>query len=136
LGISRAFALLIPEPLLAELTRRVNGKPYLSARISQEALEQFFAILLSVGEVIPSFDDPIPSISRDEKDDYVVAYARIADADYLVTGDKDLLVLRGLFDRPAIRTPAECVRAPGLDVSDEPEQEDSVEPGEPENEAI
>ncbi|HEY7029716.1 MAG TPA: putative toxin-antitoxin system toxin component, PIN family [Thermomicrobiales bacterium] len=116
-GISGAFALLLPEPLLAELTRKVSEKPYPAARIDHDALERLFAVLLSVGEVIPSFDDPIPSISRDEKDDYVLAYARVEDADYLVTGDKDLLVLRDLVNRPAIRTPTEFVRELGFDDS-------------------
>lgn len=32
-------------------------------------------------------------MTRDPKDDYLIAYAVIGEADYLVTGDKDLLVL-------------------------------------------
>jgi putative PIN family toxin of toxin-antitoxin system len=135
-GIAGAFVLLVPEPLFVELFRKVGEKHYLATRIGQEALGRLVAILLAVGEVVPSFDNPIPPVSRDEKDDYLLAYARIADADYLVTGDKDLLVLRDLFQWPAIRTPAEFVRELGLDASDESDEDESTPLGEPEDETI
>ena len=40
----------------------------------------------------------MPRFSRDPKDDYLIAYAVVGEADFLVTGDKDLLVLRQIGD--------------------------------------
>ncbi len=49
-------------------------------------------ILASVAEPIPKIREPIPAVTRDPKDDYLLAYALVGQADYLVTGDGDLLV--------------------------------------------
>ncbi|HRO24267.1 MAG TPA: putative toxin-antitoxin system toxin component, PIN family, partial [Promineifilum sp.] len=49
--------------------------------------------LRTVAEEIPRIEQTIPAIARDAKDDYLLAYAVVEQADYLVTGDKDLLVL-------------------------------------------
>jgi putative PIN family toxin of toxin-antitoxin system len=43
------------------------------------------------------------SICRDPKDNYLLALAKDADADYLITGDKDLLVLER-FEKTIICT--------------------------------
>jgi putative PIN family toxin of toxin-antitoxin system len=125
LGLRGEFRLLVPAPLLAELTRKIDEKPYLSARITREELDQLIDILLRIGELIPRFEAPIAPLSRDDKDNYLLAFAQFADADYLVTGDKDLLVLRPRFDRPAIRTPAEFLRA--IDIA--PSDDDHGSPG-------
>ena len=45
-------------------------------------------------EQMPPIGAKIPAVSRDPKDDYLPTYALVAKADYLVTGDKDLLVLK------------------------------------------
>jgi putative PIN family toxin of toxin-antitoxin system len=46
----------------------------------------------------------IPAASRDPKDDIFVATAQAGSADYLVTEDKDLLVLNGKFTFQIINT--------------------------------
>ena len=51
-------------------------------------------ILRAVGEPIPRITQPIPALTRDPKDDYLIAYALVGGADFLVTGDADLLVLK------------------------------------------
>ncbi|MBK0382391.1 putative toxin-antitoxin system toxin component, PIN family [Pedobacter sp. SD-b] len=43
------------------------------------------------------------SICRDEKDDFILALAKDAKADYIITGDNDLLVLNP-FDKTNILT--------------------------------
>ena len=48
----------------------------------------------------------IPARCRDPKDDYLLELARVADADILVTGDKDLTDLHQ-FDHCQILTLAE-----------------------------
>jgi hypothetical protein len=50
----------------------------------------------------------VESISRDPKDDQVLACARVAFADFLVTGDEDLLCL-GSHGQTRIVTPADFV---------------------------
>jgi predicted nucleic acid-binding protein len=53
-----------------------------------------------------SLQTELINYSRDPKDDYLIAYALIYQADYLVTGDKDLLVL-GKVEELEIVRPAE-----------------------------
>ena len=53
-----------------------------------------------IAELIPpissggSSKTVLPVVTRDAKDDYLLAYALVGQADYLVTGDEDLLVLQ------------------------------------------
>jgi uncharacterized protein len=42
--------------------------------------------------------EEIAAYSRDPKDDYLVAYGVVNEADYLITGDLDLLVLGQVGD--------------------------------------
>lgn len=92
--IANEFTLLLPEALLEEIVQTVQLKRRLSDRIPVKDLQEVVIILQEFGETIPRIDQPIPEMTRDPKDDYLLAYALIGDADYLVTGDKDLLVLR------------------------------------------
>ena len=47
---------------------------------------------------------PFPAVVRDPKDDYLIAHAVMGQADYLVTGDDDLLSL-GRIDTIRILSP-------------------------------
>jgi predicted nucleic acid-binding protein len=49
-----------------------------------------------------------PDYSRDPKDDYLVAYGVVNEADYVITGDADLLVL-GHIGRLQIVNPSDFV---------------------------
>ena len=89
--------LLLPEALLAELAEREIHKPYLNARIQPEELAYLVTLLRQVGETISTIESAIPAVTRDPKDDYLLAYAAIGRADYLITGDKDLLVLQNVL---------------------------------------
>ena len=112
-ALSERFVLLLPQDLLTEIETTVVNKPYLSRRISQEALAALLSVLRLAGEEIPRIASPIPATTRDPKDDYLIAYAVVGEADYLVTGDKDLLAI-GKIDTIPILTPkqfAEIVAA-------------------------
>lgn len=85
--------LLMPEALLEEIERTVKQKRYLKEIIAEEQLHRFLVLLRSLCEEIPLITAVIPPITRDPKDDYLIAYAVIGQADYLVSGDKELLVL-------------------------------------------
>jgi len=95
-GVSGAFTLLVPEALLEEVCETVRSHEHLSRRISSAALEALIALVPQVGEVVPRITQPLPAVTRDRKDDYLMAYALVGRADCLVTGDADLLVLDGI----------------------------------------
>jgi putative PIN family toxin of toxin-antitoxin system len=87
------FTLLVPEALLEEIVVTVAGKARLRSRIPPEVLEEFLATIGTAGEEVLRIAEPIPTVTRDPKDDYLLAYALVGLADYLVTGDDDLLEL-------------------------------------------
>ena len=61
-------------------------------RLDEEALTAILAALLSKAEVT-SGQLRLPGVTRDPKDDSVVACAKEGEEDYIVSGDQDLLVL-------------------------------------------
>lgn len=87
------FTLLVPKKLLDEIEAQGSGKAYLAARIPATALNGLVELVRGTAEFVPTIGEPIPAITRDPKDDYLVAYAVLGRADYLVTGDLDLLTL-------------------------------------------
>jgi uncharacterized protein len=93
-GISGRYTLLLPEELLSEFVEKARAKPYLAERIAVEELRELAEVLTEMSEAIPRISGEIPAVTRDPKDDYLLAYALVGQADYLVTGDSDLLVLR------------------------------------------
>ncbi len=92
------ITLLLPQDLTDEITVTVTSKPYLVQHITQKALNALLETLALLGEEIPRITSPLPQLSRDQKDDYLIAYAVVGGADFLVTGDKDLLVLGHVGD--------------------------------------
>ncbi|KPK05223.1 MAG: hypothetical protein AMJ56_16235 [Anaerolineae bacterium SG8_19] len=103
--IEGSFSLLVPEALLNEILVTVTSKPRLSERIPPEVLEEFLTTIQILGETIPRITNPIPTATRDPKDDYLLAYALVGKADYLVTGDDDLLALNDQIEELRIWTP-------------------------------
>jgi len=87
------ITLLVSAPLLDEIEVTVKRKPYLLKIIHEKELARFIHLLKIVSEEIPFITTEIPVATRDPKDDYLIAYAILGKADYLVTVDKDLLVL-------------------------------------------
>ena len=92
--LERKFTLLMPRDLLDEIVQTASSKPHLQKRISKKQVDELVSILEIVSEEIPRIEEPIPQICRDLKDNYLLAYAVVGRADYLVTGDEDLLVLK------------------------------------------
>ncbi len=85
--------LLMPAELLREIEKTVKRKPHLLHIITAAQLHRFLVLLQSLCEEIPRITAAIPPITHDAKDDYLIAYAVVGRADYLVSGDKDLLEL-------------------------------------------
>ena len=93
--------LVICPALLAELEEvllRPKFRPYLS----EERARHYVALVSQVGE--PQLDPPVrPGITPDPDDDYLIALAQVAGADYVVSGDAHLTQLSGV--QPPILTP-------------------------------
>ncbi|HKP52407.1 MAG TPA: putative toxin-antitoxin system toxin component, PIN family [Chloroflexia bacterium] len=87
------YTLLIPEELLTEGIQTVKNKPHLTKRITYQEVDRLANSLSAAAEFLPPILEDIVAISRDPADDYLLAYALVGRADYLVTGDDDLLSL-------------------------------------------
>ncbi len=83
----------------------VLAYPRIAGRIQLEAqeVEMVLAGLLAEAEIVPGHLQ-LPGVTRDPKDDAIVACAREGGADYIVSGDQDLLVL-GEYEGIQVVTP-------------------------------
>ncbi len=94
------FVLVVSPKLRAELDD-VLSRPKVAARLDSEALEHLREVI-AAAPVTP--DPPSVAVSRDPKDDYLIALAQRSEAACLVSGDEDLTVLVDIV--PPVRTPA------------------------------
>ena len=87
------YRLVISEPIAVEILE-VLHRPELTRKYRGAASANLQTILdiLANAEIV--IVDEIPAVSRDPKDDKFLATAALAGADYLVSEDEDLLVLR------------------------------------------
>ena len=99
-----------------EELQHVLSYPRLAGRIPLEEaeLELLLAALLSEAQVVPGRIQ-LPGATRDPKDDPLVACAREGEADYLVSGDQDILAL-GEYEGIQVVTPRRFAEI--LDVAD------------------
>jgi len=103
------YTLLYAEPLLDELVAklalpRIRDKYHLT----DDDVETVLALILLRGE--PVVPQRRITACRDPKDDIVLEVAVAGEADYIVTGDDDLLVLHP-FEGIPIVGPAEFLKA-------------------------
>ena len=86
----QTFELVMCPALLEEVRSVLTERPRLRRWIDLETAMTFIETLAATVDFSP---DPILStaFTRDPKDDYLVALGRIENADFIVTGDKDLL---------------------------------------------
>lgn len=89
------FILLVSQQLLGELEDVISRKKFLNYHaVFKERGEELIASLKAAAEVVdPLPVKKLPIHSRDPKDNYLLATAFGGEADYLVTGDEDLLIL-------------------------------------------
>jgi putative PIN family toxin of toxin-antitoxin system len=93
-ALDGAFTTVFAAEVGQEIVRKIQQKPYLSARISPIAAERFVELMAASSELIELPSTPFPAISRDRNDDFLFGLALMAGADYIVSGDKDLLSIR------------------------------------------
>ncbi len=103
------YTLVISDYLLQEL-HHVLTYPRIAKRLPMSEAE-LAVILMAFAEKaeIVTVTDNLPGITRDPKDDPIVACAVAGQADYLVSGDQDILVL-GAYEGIQMVTPAEFVQ--------------------------
>jgi putative PIN family toxin of toxin-antitoxin system len=104
LGGSRFEAIVCPE-LLAEVDETLR-KPYFFNRLGDAIVSDLVSGIAEASTVLPDPTDAL-ALVRDPDDDYLVALARGAGAEVIVSGDKDLLDHPGL-EPPVINARDAC----------------------------
>ena len=105
------FEIVVCPEVLREV-RKALRKPYFRERVSTEEVRE---AVIRIEEVAIAFNDPsnIEATLRDPKDDYLLALAREAAAEAIVSGDKDLLDHKEKLEPRAI-SPREACELLGL----------------------
>lgn len=80
-------------PQLIREIRDVASRPKIQSRISEGDLEQLFRLIKTYCINASIIQQAVVSI-RDKKDLYLLSLAKTIDANYIVSGDNDLLVLQ------------------------------------------
>lgn len=104
------FVLLFTPGVIDEVVHSVSERPDLAARLRMVEVDILFTDLREIAEPILRLPGPYPAVSRDYKDDYLIAHALFAGADFLVSWDKDLRDLQ-LVDELRIVSPPEFLQA-------------------------
>ena len=94
--------------LIAEL-EGVLKRDYIQTLIRTEEGQALLDAITQKADILPPLG-PVPAYTRDPKDDKFVACALVGDANYLITEDKDMLVLEVVGD-VRIVTPYDFLRA-------------------------
>jgi putative PIN family toxin of toxin-antitoxin system len=99
------FTVLLPKDVVSELVATATKKK-LAKRITRRMVDELMDELLPGAEELEAFTYEPEEVCRDPKDNYLFAHAVLEEADYLVTGDHDLLALRDVSPVKIV-TPAE-----------------------------
>jgi putative PIN family toxin of toxin-antitoxin system len=103
--------LVFPDVLASEIRTTIKRKPYLRERIALDDVDALIDGLRAIALPLKLEPIEIAPILRDRKDDYLLVEAVRSDADYLVSGDRDLLDIRDDIAHPRIVSPAEFITA-------------------------
>jgi putative PIN family toxin of toxin-antitoxin system len=105
---TESFELIFPLEIEQELRRNVASKRYLRERILEEQLDALIQVISDIAVPVDS-GLPSPISSRDADDTRLLEIAFAGRADYLISGDQDILVLAPFIPQPRIVSPAEFV---------------------------
>ena len=100
-----AFELVVSPQLIAELTD-VLARPKFATQAGEGRAEVYIVALAGDAVMIDDPSDP-PPVSPDPGDDYLIALARAAHADVIVSGDSDLTQL--VDPTPTVLTPRQFI---------------------------
>ena len=84
------YRLIVSKDLFDDLDDAIH-KPYLAKRINRTDYEMLISKLRTLAELVDVRS--VVDVCRDPKDNYLLALAKDGSANYLITGDADLLVL-------------------------------------------
>jgi putative PIN family toxin of toxin-antitoxin system len=99
--------IVVTQQLLNEI-KEVTGREKLKKYFPQESIAELIELLGTIAEQVDI--KPTHFINRDPKDNFLLDLIDFSKADYLVTGDKDLLV-HNPFKTATILTPANFEKA-------------------------
>ncbi|WP_419915967.1 putative toxin-antitoxin system toxin component, PIN family [Candidatus Poriferisodalis sp.] len=85
----RTFDLVVCPQLIAEISD-VLERVHVRRRLPLSAADRYLLALAAQATQMPDLE-PIAAATRDPDDDYLIALARAAHADLIVSGDNDLL---------------------------------------------
>jgi putative PIN family toxin of toxin-antitoxin system len=93
---------VVASPLLLSELETVLRRPKFARKVDARAVTEFVA---RVSRHVRIVEDPAerPAVTRDRKDDYLVALAREERVDAIVSGDRDLTEAN--VSKPAVWTP-------------------------------
>lgn len=101
------ITLVVSEHQLLELQNVLIYSGKFDKRFSRAAIENYIDIIESVSLPVDISDVTLPVSCRDADDDYLLATLLVSGAEYLITGDKDLIVLHEHYK--AIITPTDFI---------------------------
>jgi putative PIN family toxin of toxin-antitoxin system len=106
--VSETFT-LVTSPYLISKLRRVLTYPRIAGRLQLTEVElQVLFHALSTKSAVTAGALDLPGVTRDPKDDPLIACAGEGNADYVVSGDEDILVLES-YDGVKMINPAQFV---------------------------
>lgn len=88
------FSLVLCEDIISEFESILRKK----FKITSADVSEISAIVSEAASEIIHDLSPVPNICRDPNDNMIIACAVDAQADYIVTGDEDLLILKKYKD--------------------------------------
>lgn len=97
-AVRGAIELILPVDVIAEMSAVIAHRPYLRARIAPSDIEDLLVQIAPFVRQVRGYVGDPPRVSRDRKDDYLIALAVLHGANYLVTRDRDLLTLGAIFE--------------------------------------
>lgn len=83
--------LILTDQLINEI-RVVTSRPKFRKYFNKQDVDDFIDLISIIGLTFEIQD--IPDVCRDSKDNFLLSLCSLGTADYLVTGDKDLLELQ------------------------------------------
>ena len=90
----QAFNLILCDDIIREF----EGILVKKLKLTSTDISEISAIVSEAASEILHKLNPVPNICRDPNDDMIIACAIDATADYIVTGDEDLLILKKYKD--------------------------------------
>jgi putative PIN family toxin of toxin-antitoxin system len=107
--IRSQYQLCLSEYILTEIAEMLLSKTQLrSYAYADKDVRDFIHWLLTHAEIIAGLPD-LRAVSKDPKDDPIIATAIAAKADYLVTGDRAHLLPMGHYEGIQIVSPREFI---------------------------